>query len=70
MTDIEVAEVAAPDYWATAKRDKLVVPVLTALRHWRNEDHEEVIVLNRDQVCHLLDEIERLEKQSKEPSHD
>jgi hypothetical protein len=33
---------------------------IEALQFWRNEDHEDNIVLSRHEICTLLDEVARL----------
>lgn len=41
------------------RRDVIRGGLISALRVWRNEDHEDNITLSRSEVCRLLDEIDR-----------
>lgn len=41
-------------------QDILFEKYIKALKYWRNQDHEDNIVLSRTEVCTILDGIEKL----------
>lgn len=45
-------------------QDILFEKYIKALKYWRNQDHEDNIVLSRTEVCTILDGIEKLGRYS------